>query len=87
MGRYDTDRSGTFTPTNGYPAGCADDSSLREESGMICQPCLQGAAHNRAWRAGGGGLFLDLAAGEHAECKGCSCQHAIGADSLVVLPL
>jgi hypothetical protein len=54
---------------------------------MICQPCLNGATHNKAWRAGGGALFLDLAAADHARCKGCSCQHAIGADSLVVTPL
>jgi hypothetical protein len=27
-----------------------------------------------------------LAASEHAGCKGCDCQHAIGADSLVVTP-
>jgi hypothetical protein len=54
---------------------------------MICQPCLKGASHNRVWRAGGGQTFLDLAAEEHAACKGCSCQHAIGTDSLVVTPL
>jgi hypothetical protein len=54
---------------------------------MICQPCLNGATHNKAWRAGGGQTFLDLAAADHARCKGCSCQHAIGADSLVVTPL
>jgi hypothetical protein len=54
---------------------------------MICEPCLRGASHNKAGRAGGGASFLDLAASEHACCKGCSCQHAIGADSLVVTPL
>lgn len=54
---------------------------------MICKPCAKGAAHNKAWRAGGGQTFLDLAAEEHASCTGCCCQHAIGADSLAVTPL
>lgn len=53
---------------------------------MTCQHCIDGAKHNRAWRAGGGTHFLDLAADCHARCKGCTCQHAIGADSLVVTP-
>lgn len=51
---------------------------------MICTPCIDGAKHNRAWRAGGGTHFLDLAETAHRECTGCTCQHAIGADSLVV---
>lgn len=51
---------------------------------MICKPCIDGAKHNRAWRAGGGSMFLDLAEGAHGECTGCECQHAVGVDSLVV---
>ena len=54
---------------------------------MICQPCMKGAQWNRSWRAGGGLHFLHLANEEHAQCQGCVCQHATGADSLVVSPL
>lgn len=53
---------------------------------MMCVACVEGAKHNRVWRSGGGASFLDLAAAAHARCNGCTCQHAIGADSLVVTP-
>jgi len=55
---------------------------------MICHPCRQGAAYNKAWRAAQWRRkCLSFAQASHNECKGCSCQHAIGADSLVVTPL
>lgn len=53
---------------------------------MTCKQCVEGAKWNRVWRSGGGTHFLDLARDAHDRCGGCTCQHAIGADSLVVSP-
>jgi hypothetical protein len=54
---------------------------------MTCSKCVEGAKWNRAWRAGGGTSILYLAEVAHNQCTGCTCQHAIGADSLVVTPV
>ena len=53
---------------------------------MICRMCVQGSKWNRAWRAGGGAHFLNQAGEAHGMCTGCDCQHAVGVDSLTVMP-
>ena len=49
---------------------------------MICDACRTAGRQNRAWKVGGGSVFLDLARESHASCKGCDCQHKVGVDSL-----
>lgn len=51
---------------------------------MICRMCLQGGRANKAWREHGSAFNLDQAREAHSMCTGCDCQHAVGADSLVV---
>ena len=56
---------------------------------MICNPCLKGGQWNTKWRMFQDPTALVLAERLHGECDGdsrCCCQHAVGAESLKVMP-
>ena len=56
---------------------------------MICDPCLQGGRWNTEWRMYQDAAALILAERLHSECVGgtrCVCQHAVGSESLKVMP-